>query len=122
MSRHAKPPKPALTKCGWACLFSIVFAAALGTGTVGAAAPEKCSARLEVKLTPDVPNPRDPSFLTALAANPLYQLIWIEGTDTLAVYQLTGPATDYRCEDEIKLLRRAAHVMDLKVAHPDNGD
>jgi hypothetical protein len=88
----------------------VVFAGALGNDTAGAAAPEMCRAQIEVKLTPDVPNPRGPSFLSALAANPLYQLLWIRGTDTTAVYEPRGPATDYKCEDEIKLLKRDAHV------------
>jgi hypothetical protein len=33
-----------------------------------------------------------------------------------------GPPTDYQCEDEIKRLRRDAHMMDLKVLHPDAED
>jgi len=49
-------------------------------------------------------------------------LLWIRGTDTTAVYELRGPATDYNCEDEIKLLKRDAHVLDLKVLRPDSGD
>ncbi len=119
MSGHKKPPNPRRTPWSGACLFSIAFTVVLCSGTVGAAAPEKCRARLEVKLTPDVPNPRDPSFLSALAANPLYQLTWVSGTDSMAVYDLTGPATDYQCEEEIKRLRRDAHLMDLKVLHSD---
>ena len=74
---------------------------------------------MEVKLEPSVPNPRDPSFLSALVANPLYQVVWISGTDTTAVYELTGPATDYRCENGIELMRRNANVMDLKVLESD---
>ncbi len=122
MSRHANPTKLPLTKCGWACLISVAFAAVPGNGTVAVAAPDKCTARIEVKLAPDVPDPRDPSFLTALLANPLYQLTWVDGRDSTAVYDLTGPAIDYRCEKEINLLRRAAHVMDLKVVQPDEGN
>jgi hypothetical protein len=103
-------------------LYGVVFAGAVGNDTAGAAASEMCRAQIEVKLTPDVPNPRDPSFLSALAANPLYQLLWIRGTDTTVVYELRGPATDYNCEGEIKLLKRDAHVQDLKVLHPDSED
>ena len=100
--------------------FACVLLAELAfSGSVEAAVPEKCEARLEVKLTPDVRAPRDPSFLSALAANPLYTLIWTGGNDTTAVYELTGPATDYHCEDEIKRLRRDAHVMRLEVLQPD---
>ena len=122
MSGHDRPPNSCLARWGWACLYGAVFAGALGNDTAGAAAPEMCRAQIEVKLTPDIPNPRDPSFLSALAANPLYQLLWIRGTDTTAVYELRGPATDYKCEDEIKLLKRDAHVLDLKVLRPDSED
>lgn len=80
-----------------------------------AAAQDRCQARLEVKLTPSVPNPRDPAFLSGLAANPLYALTYVgEGEDSV-VLDLTGPATDYRCEDEINRISRDAHVLDLKV-------
>jgi hypothetical protein len=99
-----------------ACLVSASLAGMLGT--VEAAVPDRCEARLKVTLTPDVPNPRDPSFLSALTADPLYELIWIRGTDTTAVYELIGPATDYHCEDEIKRLSRDAHLLDLKVLQP----
>jgi hypothetical protein len=118
MSGHEKPSKSRLTKCSRASLCGVVFAGVLANSTARAAAPDMCRALLEVKLTPDVPNPRDPSFLSALVANPLYQLIWIRGTDTTAVYELRGPPTDYQCEDEIKRLRRDAHLMDLEVLHP----
>jgi hypothetical protein len=30
-----------------------------------------------------------------------------------------GRATDYHCEDEIKRMRRDAHIMDLKVLQLD---
>ena len=111
--REAHPSRPVVY---FACA---AFAELAFSGCVEAAVPERCVARLEVKLTPDVRSPRDPSFLSALAAHPLYTLVWIDGKDTTAVYELTGPATDYRCEDEIKRLRRDAHVMDLKVLEPE---
>jgi hypothetical protein len=70
-------------------------------------------------LAPDVPNPRDPSFLSALSANPLYTITWVEGNDSTAVVDLTGPATDYHCDDEIRRLSRDAHILNLKVLPPD---
>jgi hypothetical protein len=89
------------------------------TGNGESAVPDRCHARLVVTLTPDVPNPRDPSFLSALSANPLYTLAWVEGNDSTAVVDLTGPATDYHCADEIRRLSRDAHIMDLKVLQQD---
>jgi hypothetical protein len=76
---------------------------------------ERCSARIEVELDASVSNPRDPSFLSALTANAQYQLIWLEGDGTRAVYQLTGPATDHRCEEQVNRMRRNANVTDLRV-------
>jgi hypothetical protein len=107
-------------KWGRVCLYGAAFA--LGNDTAGAAATEMCRAQIEVQLTPDVSNPRDPSFLSALAANPLYQLLWVRGTDPTIVYELRGPATDYNCEGEIKLLKRDAHVQNLRVLDPGSED
>jgi hypothetical protein len=96
------------------------LATVLGINDAESAIPDRCHARLLLRLTLDVPNPRDPSFLSALTANPLYEIVWVEGNDTTATVDLMGPATDYHCEDEIKRMRRDAHIMDLKVLQPDS--
>jgi hypothetical protein len=105
-------------QCGWASIFTVVLAAVPGN-SIAAAAAEQCRARLEVTLEPSVPNARDPSFLSGLAANPVYTLLWVDGSGSTAVYELKGPATDYRCEEEINRIRRNASVMDLKVLAAD---
>jgi hypothetical protein len=91
------------------------LAAALGVNDIESAIPNRCHARLSLRFTLDVPNPRDPSFLSALTANLLYEIIWVDGSGTTATVDLTGPATDYRCQDEIKRMRRDAHIEDLQV-------
>jgi hypothetical protein len=96
------------------------LAAVLSINDAESAIPDRCHARLLLRLTLDVPNPRDPSFLSALTANPLYEIVWVDGNDTTATVDLMGPATDYHCEDEIKRMRRDAHIMDLKVLQPDS--
>jgi len=96
------------------------LAAVLSINDAESAIPDRCHARLLLRLTLDVPNPRDPSFLSALTANPLYEIVWVEGNDTTATVDLMGPATDYHCEDEIKRMRRDAHIMDLKVLQRDS--
>ena len=96
------------------------LAAVLSINDAESAIPDRCHARLLLRLTLDVPNPRDPSFLSALTANPLYEIVWVEGNDTTATVDLMGPATDYHREDEINRLRRDAHIMDLKVLQPDS--
>jgi hypothetical protein len=100
----------------------MIFMAAFGCGRACEAAPKQCHARIEVKLEPHISNPRDPAFLSGLAANPLYTLTWVSGPNDTAVYDLTGPATDYGCEEEIRRLRKSAHVLALNVqyANPAN--
>jgi hypothetical protein len=97
-----------------------ILVAVLNINDAESAIPDRCHARLLLRLTLDVPNPRDPSFLSALTANPLYQIVWVDGNDTTATVDLMGPATDYHCEDEIKRMRRDAHIMDLKVLQLDS--
>ena len=103
-------------------LICAASAALLGAGHSNAVAADadRCQARLELRLTPDVPNPRAPAFLSALTADPLYELKWIDGTDSTAVLELEGPATDYHCENEIGRISRDAHVLDLKVLQADS--
>jgi len=64
------------------------------------------------------PEPRDPVFLNALAGA-LYELIWLKGNDMVITLDLTGPASDYRCENEIELLSMNGYVLDLKVLESD---
>lgn len=89
---------------------------------VAAAADSKCSARIEVRLDSEVSNPRDPSFLSSLTANPQYSLTWVEGDDSRAVYVLTGPGMDYQCKGGIELVRRDASILDLRVLEPESSN
>jgi hypothetical protein len=91
------------------------MAAVLGVNKVESATPDICRARLVLRVGLDVPNPRDPSFLSALTSSPLYEIIWIKGHGQTATVELRGPATDYHCGDEIKRMRRASQIEDLKV-------
>ncbi|HTB86339.1 MAG TPA: hypothetical protein VK743_00225 [Steroidobacteraceae bacterium] len=90
-------------------------AAVLSVNQAKSAAPDRCHARLLIRVTLDVPNPRDPSFLSALTSSPLYEIIWIKGHDQTATVELRGPATDYHCDDEIKRMRRDSQLEELKV-------
>jgi hypothetical protein len=96
-----------------AALAIAVIVCAAGPGVAQGA--ERCRARIEVQLDASVANPRDPSFLSALTANAQYQLIWIEGDSTRVVYELTGPATDHRCEAQVGRMQRNANISDLRV-------
>jgi hypothetical protein len=97
-----------------------LIASGLASGVAGSA--ERCTARIEVELDASVANPRDPSFLSALTANTQYQLVWVEGNGSRAVYELTGPATDHRCENQINRMRRNANVADLRVIEAGSED
>lgn len=75
-----------------------------------------CSTRLIVELTPDVPDPRDPEFLSSLLSNhPAYRLIWIrrEGSSEI-VLRLTGPGTDEQCHAVIDTLRKDGRVLSVR--------
>ena len=98
---------------------TVALTAVLSISFVERATPaERCHARLLLKLTPDVPNPRDPAFLNALAGA-LYELIWVKGNDTVVTLDLTGPPNDYHCEIEIERLSMDGYILDLKVLESD---
>jgi hypothetical protein len=104
----------------WSSLVAaLATASLLGTASSIAAAqappPPTCSLHLSVTLTPDVPNPRDPSFLDALAADPLFQLTWLGQQDGAVQLMLTGPGPEYRCRNEAARIGRDASVVDLKI-------
>ena len=99
----------------------VALAMALSTSAAADTAPDRCHARLSLKLTPDVPNPRDPSFLSALTADPLYEITWVNGQDSAVVVDLYGPATDYHCEQEINRLGRNGSILELQVLQQDTG-
>lgn len=78
-------------------------------------AQDACRARIEIRIDAEIPNARDPSFITGLIANPQYRLAWVSGDSTRGVYDLTGPASDENCSSGIDQLRRDAAVLDVKV-------
>src|SRR5579862_4042408 len=100
-----------------------VVAVVLIAGTsVRAAVPESCDVRLSVELTPDAVSPRDQGFLNALIADPQYELRWIQGSETNAVFELRGPGSDDQCSEGIDRLGRSSHVLDVKVIQPGATD
>lgn len=72
-----------------------------------------CVARLSVKLTPDVPNPRDAGFLSSLLSNhPAYQLTLRRvRSGGVIVVDLTGPGPDDRCQNVIETMRKDGRVL-----------
>jgi hypothetical protein len=93
------------------------IAAALLLGSVAAQAeplPE-CTMHLMVELTPDVPNPHDPGFLSSLLSDhPQYQLSWGGRLDmSLVALDLSGPGPLDRCEDVVDTMRRDGRVLSV---------
>lgn len=101
-----------------AALLTVVELLAL-TGVTGTAtsAPGDCMMRLRVELTPDVPDPTAPGFLSSLLGNhPGYELT-LEGKpqDTVVVVDLTGPGPGYRCRRVIASMRKDGRVLSIRV-------
>ena len=89
--------------------------AALAGGHVAMADPAPCDVRLNVELTPDVPDPRDEEFISSLLDDQVdYQLtLRREASDTAIVLQLTGPGPAYRCQKVLDVIRRDARVLSV---------
>jgi hypothetical protein len=92
----------------------------LGAG-FAASLPAACDLRLVVQLTPDVPNPRDPGFLSSLLGNhPSYRLnLRQERDDSLLVLDLTGPAPDDGCQSVVDAMRKDARVIFIRTSEGD---
>ncbi len=92
---------------------ALVFA----SGTAHAASPGPCEMRLGVVLTPDVPDPRDPGFLSSLLSNhPGYRLTLLEqDPGSSLVLDLLGPGPEYQCRNVIETMRRDARVLSVDV-------
>ena len=97
---------------------AVIFLAA--SSTVHAASLPVCDMRLDVVLTPDVPDPREIGFLSSLLNNhPGYQLTLLdEEPGSFVVLHLSGPGPGYRCEDVIDTMRRDGRVLSID-AEPD---
>jgi hypothetical protein len=94
---------------------ALALASVPALGPARADGPPRCHALLSVTLLAEVPNPRDPGFLSSLAGDPGYVLIW-KGTDGWSQrLELTGPAPDYRCQREIRRMRKDARVLYIRV-------
>ncbi len=97
---------------GVALLVSVI-----GANTTAVAAPAPCDVQLTVDLTPDVPNPLDPGFLSSLLSNQVsYRLsLWRQLSDSVLVLELTGPGPDYRCGNVIDAIRKDGRVLAVRV-------
>jgi hypothetical protein len=72
-----------------------------------------CVVELSVELTPDVPNPRDPGFLSSLLSNqPGYHLTLRRvSSETVIVVDLSGLGPADRCQNVIETMRKDGRVL-----------
>jgi hypothetical protein len=94
-------------------LAAVMLATALGSNAAAAAAPEPCDMRLTVDLTPDIPDSRDPGFLSSLLSGYSgYRLMLRKQLDSSAiVVELTGPGPDSDCRNAIEAIRKDGRVL-----------
>lgn len=80
--------------------------------------PPTCSLRLSIEVTPDVPDPTDPGFLSSLLGNhPSYQLYFLgKGDDTHVYVQLQGPGPGERCQEVVDSMRNDGRVSSIEVS------
>jgi len=82
--------------------------------SVVAVAQENCRARIAISVDAEVPDARDPSFLSGLLADPQYRLTWVSGDSDLVIFDLSGPAGDPDCASMVEQIRRSAAVLEVK--------
>jgi hypothetical protein len=90
----------------------------LATPTVNAdepIAPPKCSMRLSVEVTPDVPNPGNGAFISSLLGNHVgYQLFLLRLVDDTHVdLQLQGPGPADACQAVVDSMRNDGRVLSI---------
>jgi hypothetical protein len=101
-------------------LSAVFLASAIVAGTVQAdpaPPPAVCSRHLSVELTPDVPNPRDLTFLSSLVTMPGYQLAWRGQDGAIIEVELSGPGPEDQCRAVIAAMRKDSRVLSINVAH-----
>ena len=96
-------------------LVSLALASAAASNPATASAPGPCDLKLTVELTPDVPNPSDPGFLSSLLSNhPAYQLILLQQRDSSVIgVELTGPGPESGCRHVVETMRRDGRVLSV---------
>src|SRR5262249_5955123 len=98
----------------------LVAAALPGAVLAGPSSESACNRRLSVELTPDVPDPRDDSFLSSLLSNQVdYRLVFQgETEDSDILLELVGPGPAHRCQEVIQSMLKDGRVVSI---HQDVG-
>jgi len=82
-----------------------------------AAGPPTCTLHLTVELTPDVPDPSAPGFVSSLLGNHVgYRLTLIQQLDDSTIdVQLDGPGTIASCQEVVESMREDGRVQSIDV-------
>ena len=77
--------------------------------------PPKCSMRLSVEVTPDVPNPGNGAFISSLLGNHVgYQLFLLRVVDDTHVdLQLQGPGPAEACQAVVDAMSNDGRVLSI---------
>jgi hypothetical protein len=76
----------------------------------------QCALRLSVEVTPDVPNPTDPGFISSLLGDNVgYQLFLVQRVDDTHVnLQLQGPGEKSNCRAVVKSMREDGRISSIQ--------
>jgi len=96
-------------------ILSAALLAALLVNNSAAAAPAVCNMRLSVELTPDIPDPLDPGFLSSLLSNQASYRLNLRGwrPGSVIVLELMGPGPEYRCQNVVEAMRRDGRILSI---------
>ena len=102
------------TVCATAALL-VLGAAGLNAQAPGIPGP--CVMSLSLHVTPDVPNPSDPGFLSSLLSNNVGYQLSVESVvdDTHVNVLLYGPGPAANCQRVLDSLRQDGRVQDIDV-------
>jgi hypothetical protein len=96
---------------------ALLLLAALPASADQPMAPPQCALRLSVEVTPDVPNPTDPGFISSLLGDNVgFQLFLLNRIDDTHVnLQLQGPGEMSNCRAVVKTMREDGRVSSIQV-------
>jgi hypothetical protein len=96
-------------------LVSLALSSAAASSRATASPPTSCDLELTVALTPDVPDPGDPGFLSSLVSNhPSYRLILLEQRDSSVIgVELMGPGPESGCREVVETMRKDGRVLSV---------
>jgi hypothetical protein len=99
-------------------LGTVLLPSLIGTSAAAAEAPASCDMRLNIELTPDVPDVRSVGFLGSLLSNQVDYVLTLrrELSDSVIVVELRGPGPVYRCQNAVDAIRRDGRVLSAQVS------